>query len=140
VAARAASPPEAGRARPAGGPRRFGQDARASSGQNAVDPAPAMATSRNRSPRPADAGPAASAADAGPAASAADARRAPGELDALYSAAPLGLAAFDLELRYLRINDRLAEINGWPATAHLGRTVAEMCPTSRGRSATCCGG
>ena len=36
---------------------------------------------------------------------------------------------FDRELRYLRINDRLAKINGIPAEAHIGRHVSEIVPT-----------
>jgi PAS domain S-box-containing protein len=34
----------------------------------------------------------------------------------------------DRDLRYLRINDRLAAINGWPAKDHIGRTVSEILP------------
>ncbi|WP_420606796.1 sensor histidine kinase [Novosphingopyxis sp.] len=48
------------------------------------------------------------------------------ELDALYDHAPIGLATFDREGRFKRINARLAEINGVPAAEHLGRTVAEI--------------
>jgi PAS domain S-box-containing protein len=50
------------------------------------------------------------------------------ELETLYASAPIGLAVLDHELRYVRINERLAEINGAPAGAHLGRTVREMVP------------
>jgi len=50
------------------------------------------------------------------------------ELEQLYRTAPVGLASFDRGMRYTRINERLAEINGRPATEHLGRTVAEMIP------------
>ena len=32
------------------------------------------------------------------------------------------------DLRYVRVNDRLAEINGVPAAEHLGRTIAELLP------------
>ena len=34
----------------------------------------------------------------------------------------------DAELRYLRINERLAEINGLPVSEHLGRTLREVLP------------
>jgi hypothetical protein len=34
----------------------------------------------------------------------------------------------DRDLRYVRINDRLAEINGMPAAGHIGRTVQEVVP------------
>ena len=50
------------------------------------------------------------------------------EIQAYYDTAPVGLIVLDSELRYLRLNDRLAEINGHPVAAHLGRTVREMLP------------
>ncbi|MGI8593122.1 MAG: SpoIIE family protein phosphatase [Solirubrobacteraceae bacterium] len=49
-------------------------------------------------------------------------------LDTLFATAPVGLAYFDRELRYVRLNDALAEINGLPAREHLGRTVPEVLP------------
>jgi PAS domain S-box-containing protein len=56
------------------------------------------------------------------------ARRHSTELETLYAAAPIGMCVLDRDLRYLRINERLAEINGLPVEAHLGRTVAEVVP------------
>jgi PAS domain S-box-containing protein len=50
------------------------------------------------------------------------------ELEAIYNSAPIGLCVFDTELRYLRINERLAEVNGLPASEHIGRTVREIVP------------
>ncbi|MDP2577719.1 MAG: PAS domain-containing protein, partial [Candidatus Palauibacterales bacterium] len=50
------------------------------------------------------------------------------ELDHLYRTAPVGLCLLDTELRYLRINERLAEINGRPVSAHIGRQVREVLP------------
>jgi PAS domain S-box-containing protein len=50
------------------------------------------------------------------------------ELEAVYASAPVGLCLIDRELRYVRINERLAEMNGVSAAAHLGRTVREMVP------------
>lgn len=50
------------------------------------------------------------------------------ELEAVYSTAPIGLCVLDTELRFRRINERLAEINGLPAAAHFGRTVREVVP------------
>ncbi len=41
---------------------------------------------------------------------------------------PLGLALYDRELRFLSINTKLAEINGAPPAAHIGRSVEEMLP------------
>ncbi|TAK00545.1 MAG: PAS domain S-box protein, partial [Candidatus Manganitrophaceae bacterium] len=50
------------------------------------------------------------------------------ELHQLYQTAPVGLALVDHELRFVRINDRLAEINGRPAEQHIGRAVSEVVP------------
>jgi PAS domain S-box-containing protein len=50
------------------------------------------------------------------------------ELHATYATAPVGLCVLDTDLRHVRINERLAEINGVPAAAHLGRTVREIVP------------
>ncbi len=50
------------------------------------------------------------------------------ELEALYSHAFLGIAVFDTQLRFVRINDWLAGVNGLPAAEHLGRHVDEVVP------------
>jgi PAS domain S-box-containing protein len=50
------------------------------------------------------------------------------ELERIYADAPVGLAALDADLRYLRINRRLAEINGLPPAEHIGRTISEVLP------------
>jgi PAS domain S-box-containing protein len=50
------------------------------------------------------------------------------ELELLLVNAPIGLCFFDRELRYVRINARLAEINRLPIEHHLGRTVREIVP------------
>jgi PAS domain S-box-containing protein len=47
-------------------------------------------------------------------------------LEALYAGAPLGLGFWDADLRYRRINPKLAEINGLPADAHIGRRPSEL--------------
>jgi len=47
-------------------------------------------------------------------------------LDSLFDASPLGVAIFDSELRYVRLNQALADMNGIPPAEHLGRTVAEV--------------
>lgn len=49
-------------------------------------------------------------------------------LDTLLQTAPVGLGFLDRELRYVRINDMLAKINGASPEAHIGRTIAEMVP------------
>ncbi len=51
-----------------------------------------------------------------------------GLLDVVFEHAPVGLALLDTDLRYVRVNDRLAEINGLAAGAHLGRTIGEILP------------
>jgi PAS domain S-box-containing protein len=50
------------------------------------------------------------------------------ELEAIYRSAPVGLCVLDRKLRYVRVNDRLAEMNGVPASRHIGRTVREIVP------------
>jgi PAS domain S-box-containing protein len=55
-------------------------------------------------------------------------RRAFDELEATYRTAPVGLAVIDRDLRFVRINERLAEINGTSVAAHVGRTVHEIIP------------
>ena len=49
-------------------------------------------------------------------------------LDSLFASAPVGLAYFDRELRYVRLNDALAQIDGMPAREHVGRTLSEVLP------------
>lgn len=48
------------------------------------------------------------------------------ELDAIYRAAPVGLAALDRSLRYVRVNELLARMNGRTVEEHVGRAVAEI--------------
>jgi PAS domain S-box-containing protein len=50
------------------------------------------------------------------------------ELEHIYHTAPVGLCLIGADLRYLRINERLAAMNGFPAGEHLGRTVWEIMP------------
>ena len=50
------------------------------------------------------------------------------ELEAIYTTAPVGLFVLDRDLRFQRLNDRLAEMNGLPVAAHLGRRVREVVP------------
>jgi signal transduction histidine kinase len=49
-------------------------------------------------------------------------------LEALFTQGFYGVAEFDLALRFVRLNETLAHINGLPVDAHLGRTVAEVVP------------
>jgi len=45
-----------------------------------------------------------------------------------YESAPIGLCVFDLELRYVHINEWLARINGISVDAHVGRRISEVLP------------
>ena len=47
-------------------------------------------------------------------------------LDAVFGAAPVGIAFWDTDLRYRRVNDALAEINGIAPEEHLGRRPSEL--------------
>lgn len=55
-------------------------------------------------------------------------RAALAELRSVYDTAPIGLCVFDAAGRFRRINARLAEINGLPVEAHIGRSVREVLP------------
>jgi len=48
------------------------------------------------------------------------------QLDALFSAAPIGLGFWDRDLRFVRLNDALAGINGLPIHEQLGKRVDEV--------------
>lgn len=50
------------------------------------------------------------------------------EIESIYNSAPIGLCLFDEQMRYVRINDRLAEMNGIPAADHIGRSVRDILP------------
>ena len=68
----------------------------------------------------------------------AEADEAYGMLDAVFARAPVGLALYDRDLRLVRINDHLAEINGLPAAEQIGRPVSPRSSrTSRAWSRAC---
>ncbi|MGB6745108.1 MAG: EAL domain-containing protein [Terracidiphilus sp.] len=50
------------------------------------------------------------------------------QLQAIYDGVPVGLCLLDRNMRYVSLNKRLAQLNGVPAAAHMGRTVAEVIP------------
>lgn len=50
------------------------------------------------------------------------------QLQAIYDGAPVGLCMLDTNLRYVSLNRTLAQMNGAPAEAHLGRTPGEIIP------------
>lgn len=58
------------------------------------------------------------------------------ELEAIYDQTPVGLCLLDRELRWVRINRRLAEINGFPVEAHIGKRAADLLPDIEGRVTT----
>ncbi|OEU87666.1 SpoIIE family protein phosphatase [Streptomyces oceani] len=49
-------------------------------------------------------------------------------LNALFESSPLGIALFDPQLRYVRLNEALADLNGVPLADHIGRTVRDTLP------------
>ncbi|MDZ8187972.1 MAG: PAS domain S-box protein [Nostoc sp. ChiSLP02] len=49
-------------------------------------------------------------------------------LDTIFNNAPIGIGVWDEKLRYVRLNQALAEINGLSQEAHIGKTVAELLP------------
>lgn len=49
-------------------------------------------------------------------------------LDTLLVSSPVAIGYWDPELRFVRVNDALAAINGVPAVEHAGRTIAEIIP------------
>ncbi len=50
------------------------------------------------------------------------------DLEALFEQAPLGMAVFDAEGRFVRINHVLADINGLPVDDHIGRSLRDLVP------------
>jgi len=50
------------------------------------------------------------------------------EIEAIYKSAPIGLCILATDTRYLRLNERFAEINGFSIEEHIGRTVREIIP------------
>ena len=55
--------------------------------------------------------------------------RASALLDAFLHAAPVGLAFFDPDFRFSRVNQRWAEIGGLPGRGVLGKTLGEVLPS-----------
>ncbi len=50
------------------------------------------------------------------------------EIEAIYNSAPMGLCVLDCDLRYLRINKSMAEMNGFSPQEHIGKSIHEMVP------------
>lgn len=57
-----------------------------------------------------------------------EAERARSLFDGILENAPLGIGFLDRELRFQQVNRRLAELNGLPVEAHLGKTPRELLP------------
>ncbi|HEX2104237.1 MAG TPA: PAS domain-containing protein [Solirubrobacteraceae bacterium] len=53
-------------------------------------------------------------------------------VDALYAAAPVGLAFVDNDMRYVRINDAMARIGRQSVEEHLGRRIRDVLPAPLG--------
>ncbi|MDX2005320.1 MAG: PAS domain S-box protein [Meiothermus sp.] len=53
-------------------------------------------------------------------------RQTTAQLEALLDNLPLGVALFDRDLRFRRVNAALAQLDGLPEAEHVGRTVGEM--------------
>ncbi|MFJ6948379.1 SpoIIE family protein phosphatase [Streptomyces wuyuanensis] len=49
-------------------------------------------------------------------------------MEGLFTQSPIGLAMLGPDLRYLRVNDALARMNGVPAAGHLGKRPTEVVP------------
>ncbi len=54
--------------------------------------------------------------------------RARAQLTAYFDASPAGMSMVDSELRYLKVNQRLADITGLPMEAHRGKAIREIVP------------
>ncbi len=50
------------------------------------------------------------------------------QLDTLLVSAPVGIGFWDRELRFVRVNDALAQLNRQAPEEHIGRTLAEVIP------------
>jgi EAL domain-containing protein (putative c-di-GMP-specific phosphodiesterase class I) len=51
------------------------------------------------------------------------------QLQAIYDGAPVGLCFLDKNLRYVSLNQRLADMHGVPVVAHVGRAASEIIPS-----------
>ena len=49
-------------------------------------------------------------------------------VETVFMRAPIGLGYVDTHLRYVRLNEHLAEMNGHPVAEHLGRTPRDVVP------------
>ena len=57
-----------------------------------------------------------------------DLKRTNSLLENLYTSSPVGLSLHDRDLKYIRINQALADINGFSIEEHLGKSISEIVP------------
>lgn len=57
-------------------------------------------------------------------------RRREAWLAAIVDGSPIGIAVFDRDLRFLRVNPALVSLNGIPAVRHIGRTMRDVMPVA----------
>src|SRR6202011_4271521 len=55
-------------------------------------------------------------------------RESEARLSAYFTASPNGMAMVDSQLRYMKVNQRLADITGVPLQSHIGRAIREIVP------------
>ncbi|MEA5514323.1 PAS domain S-box protein [Nodularia sp. UHCC 0506] len=51
------------------------------------------------------------------------------EIENIYASVPVGLSFMDTTLKFVRINEHLAQINNIPVADHIGRTLREVLPS-----------
>lgn len=56
------------------------------------------------------------------------ARKHLSEIEELYNVSPQAMGLIDTEMRYLRVNDRLAQMNGMDAEMMMGKSILEIVP------------
>ena len=56
------------------------------------------------------------------------AQKSEAQLNAYFNASPAGMGMVDRQMRYLKVNQRLADITGVPISEHLGKTIREIVP------------
>lgn len=57
-----------------------------------------------------------------------EAQRSLALLDAILGSAPTAIGFWDRDIRYVRVNEALAQLNNLPVEEHLGKTLAEVIP------------
>lgn len=63
------------------------------------------------------------------------AEEALGLVEAILTSAPVGIAVFDLQLHYVRVNDAYAALSGLPADEHAGKRLGDVVPLQAGVAA-----